>query len=49
MSGKLLRWSSPRTEWQAQDAAAAVQIEWEEELPFVLSQQDAIKGTVPGH
>ncbi len=34
------------TEWQAQDAAAAVEIEWEE-LPFVLGQEDAIKAGAP--
>jgi len=35
-----------QTEWQAQDAATAVEIEWEE-LPFVLGQDDAIMAGAP--
>lgn len=34
------------TEWQAQDAAAAVEIDWEE-LPFVLDQNEALRGGAP--
>ena len=44
--GEAVAFVVARSEAQAQDAAAAVEIDWEE-LPFVLSQGDALRRNAP--